>query len=189
MNFTVDYENIIKKSPNGIVYTDDNFIIKYTNHSTERLTGIKKEVILGNNFYNIFPHNGDLSDQDNINFIFINNKKLSVQCLELDDKSGSNKGNLVFILQDYTGLVSEPKKTEYVLNELQEIIEGSFNGILVTDGEANILLVNQLYVRNTGIKKDELLGHNMKDLINPIWMKNSVALLVKEQKKPYYTSR
>ncbi|MDR2132346.1 MAG: sigma 54-interacting transcriptional regulator [Clostridiales Family XIII bacterium] len=74
--------------------------------------------------------------------------------------------------------------TERVMSELQEIIEGSFDGILVTDADANVLLVNQSYVRNTGIKKEELIGHNMRELINPVWMKNSVALIVAEQKQP-----
>lgn len=183
----VDYENIIKESPNGIVYTDNNFMIKYLNNSAERLTGIKKENALGNYFFSIFQQikpNTNSADEDNINFIVVNNRKLSIQCLEINDNVDMNCGSHVFIFQDNTGLILELRKTEYVMNELQEIIEGSFDGILVTDGEANVLLVNQSYVRNTDIKKEELLGHNMKELINPIWMKNSVALLVKEQKQP-----
>jgi PAS domain S-box-containing protein len=79
---------------------------------------------------------------------------------------------------------TEQEHAEQVMAELQEIIEGSFDGILVTDANANVLLVNQSYVRNTGIRKEELLGHNMRELINPVWMKNSVAVLVAEQKQP-----
>jgi len=81
-------------------------------------------------------------------------------------------------------LATELERAEQVMAELQEIIEGSFDGILVTDGEANVLLVNQSYVRNTDIKKEELIGHNMKELINPVWMKNSVSLLAIEQRQP-----
>jgi PAS domain S-box-containing protein/TyrR family helix-turn-helix protein len=78
------------------------------------------------------------------------------------------------------------------MTEMQEIIEGSFDGILVTDGEGNVLLVNQSYVRHTNIQKEELLGHNVRELINPVWMKNSVALLAIEQQKPvtmHHTTR
>jgi PAS domain S-box-containing protein len=81
-------------------------------------------------------------------------------------------------------VMSELQRTEQVMAELQEIIEGSFDGILVTDGDANVLLVNQSYVRNTGIRKEDLIGHNMRELINPVWMKNSVALIVAEQRQP-----
>lgn len=73
---------------------------------------------------------------------------------------------------------------QWVLEDLQEIIEGSFDGILVTDGEGNVQLVNQGYVHNTGITKEQLLGHNMQELINPVWMKESVVFLVKKQKGP-----
>lgn len=74
--------------------------------------------------------------------------------------------------------------TEDTIEYLKEILEGSFDGILVTDGKGNVLLVNQSYVRNTGITKEELLGHNVRELINPVWMKNSVALLAIEQRHP-----
>jgi PAS domain S-box-containing protein len=87
---------------------------------------------------------------------------------------------------------SQSGRTEQLMEELQEIIEGSFDGILVTDGDANVLLVNQSYVRNTDIQKEELIGHNMREFINPIWMKNSVALIAIEQRQPasmHHTTR
>lgn len=90
------------------------------------------------------------------------------------------------------GLWSDRVRPEELLETFQEIIEGSFDGILVTDGEGNVLLLNQSYVRNTDLQRDELLGHNVRELINPVWMKNSVALLAIEQRKPvsmHHTTR
>jgi hypothetical protein len=43
-----------------------------------------------------------------------------------------------------------------------EIIEGSSTGFWSPTEKQTSLLVNQSYVRNTGIKKEELIGHNMK---------------------------
>ncbi len=40
-----------------------------------------------------------------------------------------------------------------MIEELEGILEGSFDGILVTDGEGNVLLVNKSYERITSIKK------------------------------------
>jgi TyrR family helix-turn-helix protein/PAS domain S-box-containing protein len=45
-------------------------------------------------------------------------------------------------------------------------------------------MVNKSYERITAIKKEELLGRNMKELINPIWMKNSVVFLAIQERKP-----
>ena len=69
-------------------------------------------------------------------------------------------------------------------SELKEILEGSFDGILVTDKEGRVLYVNDSYERVAEIKKSDLQGKSMRDLINPIWMPNSVAYLVAEQKVP-----
>ena len=71
-----------------------------------------------------------------------------------------------------------------LLLEMEEILEGSFDGILVTDGEGNVQYVNASYERVAAIPRDQLLGHNMRDLINPVWMENSVAFVVMEERRP-----
>ena len=53
----------------------------------------------------------------------------------------------------------------------EEILEASFDGIMVTDNEGTCIFVNSSYTRNTGIKSEDILGHNMRELINPVWMK------------------
>ena len=74
-------------------------------------------------------------------------------------------------------------KEENVLATMAEVIEGSFDGILVSDGIGNVLMMNDSYTRHTGITKEELLHKNVKDLINPKWMKKSVVLLAIEQRQ------
>lgn len=63
-----------------------------------------------------------------------------------------------------------------------EILEGSFDGILVTDVDGKILYVNSSYERVAEIKRCDMEGKSMRDLINPVWMPNSVAYVVAEQK-------
>ena len=70
------------------------------------------------------------------------------------------------------------------ISMLQEILASSFDGILVTDGNGKILMMNHAYVRNTGLTQEELLGRNLHELLNPVWMKESVALLAIEQRSP-----
>lgn len=69
-------------------------------------------------------------------------------------------------------------------DEIEEIFEASFDGIMVTDGEGNCIFANASYTRNTGITNDEIVGHNLRELINPIWMKSSIAIDVIEKKCP-----
>ncbi len=186
----VNYEKILQQSPNGVVFTDKDYIIGYFNDAAERLTNLKRENVSGKCFFDIFPQMKpyrETLEEDRINRITIDDRNICIRNFENLEDEGVGNCNRVFIMHDYNGdlsLVLELGKTEQVMQELEEIIEGSFDGILVTDGDANVLLVNQSYVRNTDIQKEELMGRNMRELINPVWMKNSVALLAIEQRQP-----
>ena len=41
----------------------------------------------------------------------------------------------------------------------------SSDGILIADGDANVIYANQAYENITGLKKDEMIGYNLKDLL------------------------
>lgn len=82
-----------------------------------------------------------------------------------------------------TSLQSELEKVRHLSQEMEEILEGSFDGILVTDGEGNVQYVNSSYERVAAIPRSQLQGHNMRDLINPVWMRNSVAFVVMEERR------
>lgn len=68
--------------------------------------------------------------------------------------------------------------------DFEMIVETSFDGILVSDGEGKVLFINDSYVRNTGILREEIVGHHIQELINPVWMKESAVLLAIEREKP-----
>lgn len=76
---------------------------------------------------------------------------------------------------------TQTTRKELLSNNLEEILEASFDGILVTDGEGNGLFANEAYTKNTGISNEEVVGHNLRDLLNPTWMKRSIALEVIEK--------
>ena len=61
----------------------------------------------------------------------------------------SKKGNEVTLSSEY----------------LDAIIEHSFDGIYITDGQANTIKVNRSYTTISGLKKSEVLGHNMRELV------------------------
>ncbi|TFG37227.1 MAG: PAS domain S-box protein, partial [Syntrophobacterales bacterium] len=64
--------------------------------------------------------------------------------------------------------------------EIKAIIESSYDGIYVTDGAANTIRVNSAYEKITGIKATEVLGRNMRDLVNEGFYSESVSLKVLE---------
>ena len=64
------------------------------------------------------------------------------------------------------------------------IVESSYDGIYVTDGNANTIFLNQSYENITGINKKDLIGKNMKTLVkNGIFNESSSLVAIKERKK------
>lgn len=51
------------------------------------------------------------------------------------------------------------------LDWLDAIINNSFSGIYITDGNANTINLNKAYEAITGLKRSEVIGRNMKDLV------------------------
>lgn len=61
---------------------------------------------------------------------------------------------------------------------INDILNSSYDGIYITDGEANTIMVNKAYERITGIKIEELIGRNMNDLVKEGYISKSATLLV-----------
>ncbi len=78
-------------------------------------------------------------------------------------------------LKDYTNKLA---------SDLGAIIENTYDGLYITDGDANTLMINQAYERIAGIKRDEILGKNMRDLVASGVIDRSVSVEVIEKKKP-----
>ncbi|MFW2490735.1 sigma 54-interacting transcriptional regulator [Clostridium chromiireducens] len=82
------------------------------------------------------------------------------------------------LVEKITKKYRDLKNTKLSLMELDSIIECSYDGIYITDGEANTIKVNNAYERITGLKKADVLGKNMKDLENEGFISQSATLLV-----------
>jgi len=68
--------------------------------------------------------------------------------------------------------------TQELLHELEAIIRSSYDGMFIADGNGVVLRVNDAYERITGIKAKEVLGKNMKYLVEEGYYDESVTLLV-----------
>lgn len=67
---------------------------------------------------------------------------------------------------------------------LNAIIEHSFDGIFITDAKANVIRINHAYEVITGLKKEEVLGKNMTDLVRNKLISESGSLQVIKTKQP-----
>ncbi len=75
------------------------------------------------------------------------------------------------------------ENTPLLSKQIEAIIESSYDGIYVTDGQANTIMINSAYEIMTGIKRYEVIGRNMRDLVREGFMDQSVTLKVLETGK------
>ncbi len=67
---------------------------------------------------------------------------------------------------------------------LEAIIETSYDGIYITDGDANTIYINKGYERVTGLNREELLGQNMADIVKKGIMSEATSFWVIKNKAP-----
>ncbi|HAQ08142.1 MAG TPA: hypothetical protein DCR24_11715, partial [Bacillus bacterium] len=90
-----------------------------------------------------------------------------------------------------SGIVSELQKSsdsEYTRiissDAFTEIINSSYDGIYITDGNGITIKVNKAYERITGIEQQQLVGFHMDELVKAGYISKSVSTQVIKEKRP-----
>lgn len=180
-------KQVLNNSINGVVIVENSDDILYMNKKAREILGIQGK---RNEKSNEILKKDDLSKLQNLDIegfhkIHYNNRILVASTLSIIDEE--NIKRRAYILQDiskYEAAVEEISKYKELTYTLEAIINSSYDGIYVTDGEANTLIVNGAYERITGIKASEVLGKNMKDLEKNGVLNQSSSILAIENRKP-----
>lgn len=69
-------------------------------------------------------------------------------------------------------------------NYIDAILDASCDGILISDAQANVIKTNSAYENLSGIKKEEIVGKNLKDMIRKNILKRAVVFEVTRTKIP-----
>ncbi len=83
--------------------------------------------------------------------------------------------------EEFKETIEELRKSA---EELRVIFENSYDGIYITDGDGNTLRVNRAYEKITGLDRNNLIGRNMKDIVNEGLISKSITFMIQEQRKP-----
>ncbi len=81
-------------------------------------------------------------------------------------------------------LDSDQKFSYKKKNMLIAALEASSDGILVSDEKGNVVYVNDAYESTTGLKKDFMIGKNLKTLLEEKTFNAAASLSVLENQKP-----
>ena len=72
----------------------------------------------------------------------------------------------------------ENKETLFSRDTYMMMLESSFDGFYITDGKANTIYINKSYMNITGLKREEVMGRNMRDLVQEGTISRSGTLVV-----------
>lgn len=187
---TQELNTILESTYNGIIVVNKEGIVVVCNKSAERFLETSAQEIIGKHIKEFLSNTGMMDVLDTgqpqvgqkllINHrTFITNR---TPIIKNDEIIGA-----VGVFQDISDLDSisrELKTVKDLSQELDAIIESSYDGIYVTDGQGNTTRVNKAYERITGVMGSEVIGRNMRELVQAGYFDQSVTLIVLEKRKP-----
>ncbi|MGD9211832.1 MAG: sigma 54-interacting transcriptional regulator, partial [Desulfobacteraceae bacterium] len=175
---------------NPIIAIDTAGRVAICNRAGEKILGHHLEDIVGQELTRIITNS-------QLYRILQTGKHELAQKIEIDGRTFTSNRTIiridgktigaVAVLQDISELESiseELKHTKRISAELEAIIESSYDGIYVTDGQARTLRVNSAYERITGIKRKEVIGRTMYELVKAGFFNESVTVRVLETRRP-----
>ncbi|NMC27257.1 MAG: sigma 54-interacting transcriptional regulator, partial [Syntrophomonadaceae bacterium] len=188
-NISLELDTIINSAYNLIVSIDEKGLIKVWNQSAEKLLGRKAEDVIGRSIQDVLP-TSDLMD------IMKTGRVEPMKRVKLNDRwFMSNRSPIikegkiigaVAVLQDISELEEMSRELNYVkeLNEeLDAIVESSFDGLFITDGKGVTLRYNNAFAQLTGINQYEYVGRSVEDIKRDGIISDPVTFSVLEQKK------
>ncbi|MDD3853703.1 MAG: sigma 54-interacting transcriptional regulator [Syntrophomonadaceae bacterium] len=187
-------ETVINSAYNPVIAIDKDGIIRIWNRAIEKYTDMDRSIVLGQHINKVIPESAlqDIINSGQCEYgikikigenLFITNRAPIINNGEI---SGA-----VAVLYDISELEKVTRELSYVksLNqELDAIIDSSFDGLYITDGEGRTLRINRAIKRMTGLGEDELLDRTMYELVEQGILSRSASVLVIEQKKPVTTT-
>jgi len=189
-NTVNELNTIIDSAYNMIVSVDEQGRVNVFNHAAEKILGIKADEVKGKNILDVVPSSGLIESLktgkvDLLQKITINGKHFMSNRTPI--KQDGKIIGAVAVLHDISELEEISKELIYVkeLNtELDAIIESSFDGLYITDGNGVTLRLNKAFEMITGINGNEFLGKNVDVIKQEGIVSESVTSIVLRRKKP-----
>lgn len=180
--------NILDYINCGLLVVDKKGILSSCNAVAGKMLGIDEQAI-GTSIKSI-PQAREIldfmnSDHNHDKHLLCGEKTLAIQFISRSDEHEGD--GCLILLQDVTEpekIKAELKYCEKLNKELEDIITSSYDGILITDGEGNVLKINDSLLRITELTREHFMGHKMESLYeNGHFFSASVESLARKSRK------
>lgn len=179
---------ILKALHYAFLVIDAEGRVVFLNQAAERLLGVKAKECTGTFLGNVFPC-ARLLDVLERGEGFVNEKieingNRNILCSSTVLKKEDRVAGAFCLFQDYNELEKKLQLVEAAYEELNTILDSSFDGIWISDGNGVTLRVNKNYEKFSGIKAEEVLGRSLQDLVREGYYSDSAALHVLQKGEP-----
>ncbi len=182
-NISSELDAIINSTHNMIVSVDKESRIRVFNRAAEKHLKMKAEKVKGKLIDDVYPTSrltsivktGEVETLQKImlnDHYFISNRSPIIKDGEIIGAVG--------VLQDISEIEELSRELKFVkeLNEeLDAIIESSYDGLYITDGDGMTLRLNRAFEMITGVNGKEFLGRNVEDIVEEGIVSESVSSL------------
>ncbi|MEQ8174922.1 MAG: sigma 54-interacting transcriptional regulator [Syntrophomonadaceae bacterium] len=187
---SAEFKTIIDSTHNMIVSVDTEGLINIFNAPAERNLRTKAEDVSGLPILDVFPTSGLLETLKSGAVEAMQKIILNGQ-MYLSNRSPVVKDGMIIgavavlqDIQDLENLTQELAIVKELNEELDAIIESSFDGLYIADGKGITLRVNKAFEMITGISSEEFLGRDVDDIENTGLVSESVTALALKKREP-----
>jgi len=180
---------IINSTRSGIIAVDEQGAITLVNHAAEEILGIAGKDAIG-------KHITEVSPKSMMPRVLETGEPLLGQKIEVGNTVTLTNYSPIILNGEVTGAVAvfqdisilertsmELSVVRSLFKEMEAVINSSYDGIFITDGQGVVLKANKAYERISGISTEEIVGKNMRELVEDNYYDQSVTLLVMKERE------
>lgn len=163
------YRNIVEYANNAIFTVNEERIIETANRVSLALFGYHEDELIGKNITQLLPNFVSLQQTAAVH----NGKGQCISCLAIKSNGLSfpveisfgesrltNKVTLIVLVNDIT----ERVRIEQGMRLMVRVFEDSYDAIIITDTQGNIVNVNASFLEISGYSRDEVVGKHSRIL-------------------------
>ena len=184
-----EYSQVTDSAYNGIVAIDAYGNIVVYNPAAERILQRKKEDVFGKHISCIDPASGLLETlrtcessvgmKSVVNGFTIMTNRTPV----IHDGRCIGAVGVFLDISDFEKASHELNAYKELSQELNSILESSYDGLYICDRNGKVVRVNTSWERMTGLDREFVVGKTAKELVEEGWYDNSAAMMTLESKK------
>jgi len=191
-----ELDAILQDSYSSVFVSSADGTVLRVNEAYSKLTGLKAEDLVGRNMYELvaegfYERAATVEVIESLEAVTYIQKYKTGKILRVTGNPIFNtKGELARILvgiEDVSELDNISQQLDYVRQreeEVNSIIEASFDSIFLADATGQVLSINSAYTRITGVSPEEIVGKNCRDLIREGFIDRSETLEVIATREP-----